>query len=504
MRKYLILLTIFSLLFQSTYSQTNVSGPYFTNQNWTLTGSPYNVIGDVQIPDGVTLTINPGVQINYSGDFEILIKGTLIANGTNALPINFSGSVDGYPMIMFKSTNLSNSQLTHTNFTGPKTAIQLAQESEFSQDVIKNSGTLYVKKMNLINSKIFTNGYLTTASLIIDSSEVSQSSIRGYIHCEPIEVKNSNIYNHSLIHSDFYNPGITIRKCNIDSSEFRYNNDYPNFIFHSNINNSYFNRYSGAIIYIEDCQITNTPLNFETAQLIKILRSSIYYDFVPSYSDSAMLKCSNLKFICSTIEGTGYGIAVLLYGGNNIIYNSSFKNNTIAIQNEYTNSLYIDSSNFLNNSLYNVKTYSTYAINARRNWWGYTDSISIASKIYDYYDNINYGKVFFSDWLYATHTAVYCPDDVILTIPENNEIYASKANIYPNPFINYTTIEFKNSNKENHNLTIYDYQGKMVRRINNIITDKIIIERKELANGLYFFKLNSDDKIIATGKLLIE
>lgn len=504
MKKYLILLTIFSLLLQFAYSQTNVSGPYFTNQNWTLAGSPYNVIGDVQIPDGVTLTINPGVQINYSGDFEILIKGTLIANGTNLFPINFLGNNGGYPMIMFKSTNLSNSQITHTNFTGNKIAIQLAQESEFNQDVIKNSGTLYVKKMNLINSKIFANGYQTTASLIIDSSEVSNSSIRGYIHCEPIEVKNSNIYNHSLIHSDYYNPGITIRTCNIDSSEFRYNNGAPNFIIQSNIHDSYFNRYSGPYINIEDCQITNTPLNFETAQLINILRSNIYYDFLPSYSDSAMLKCSNLKMICSTVEGTGYGIAVLLYGGDNIIYNSSFKNNTIAIHNEYINSLYLDSSNFINNTLYNVRTYSSYAINARRNWWGYTDSISIASKIYDYYDNINYGKVFFSDWLSSIHTPTYCPNEIITTIPEYDNNETLNIRIFPNPFNNYTTIEFDNTNKINHNLTIYDYQERMVRRVNNITTDKIIIERKELANGLYFFKLNTDENNIATGKLLIE
>ncbi len=504
MNKYLVVLTIFSLLFKFGYSQTNVSGPYFTNQNWNLAGSPYNVIGDVQIPDGVTLTINPGVQINYSSDFEILIKGTLIANGTDALPLNFSGNNGGYPMIMFKSTNLSNSQISHSNFTGTKIAIQLAQEYEYSQDLIKNTGILYIKKMNLTYSKIYTGGYQTNAALVIDSSEVSYSTIRSGVLNEPIEVKNSNIFNHSLIHSDYYNPGITIRKCNIDSSEFRYNNGAPNFIFQSNIHDSYFNRYSGAIIDIEDCQITNTPLNFETAQLIQILRSSIYYDFIPSFSDSAMLKCSNLKFICSTIEGTGYGVAVQLFGGNNIIHNSSFKNNTIAIQNEYVNSLNIDSSNFLNNSLYNVKNYCTYTVNARRNWWGSTDSITIASKIYDYYDNINYGKVIFSNWLNTTHTAVYCPDDILLTIPEKNEINAPKINIYPNPFNNYTTIEFENPNKKNHSLTIYDYQGKIVQNTNNITTDKIIIERKELSNGLYLFKLNTDEKIIATGKIIIK
>ena len=59
-------------------------------------------------------------------------------------------------------------------------------------------------------------------------------------------------------------------------------------------------------------------------------------------------------------------------------------------------------------------------------------------------------------------------------------------------------------NKKNHSLTIYDYQGKIVQNTNNITTDKIIIERKELSNGLYLFKLNTDEKIIATGKIIIK
>ena len=99
-----------------TFAQTNVSGPYFTNTVWNLSGSPYNLYGDVQIPDGVSLTIEPGVVINFNSDYEILIKGTLISNGTSSQPIKLNGNVSGKAMLMFKSTNLNNSKLSFIEF----------------------------------------------------------------------------------------------------------------------------------------------------------------------------------------------------------------------------------------------------------------------------------------------------------------------------------------------------------------------------------------------------
>jgi len=79
-----------------------------------------------------------------------------------------------------------------------------------------------------------------------------------------------------------------------------------------------------------------------------------------------------------------------------------------------------------------------------------------------------------------------------------------QINMYPNPLIDYTTIEFENSMHINHTLTIYNTQGRIVRSIHNITSGKVIVERKNLTAGLYFIRLRDENEILAIGKLAIE
>ncbi|MEJ2637865.1 MAG: Ig-like domain-containing protein, partial [Calditrichia bacterium] len=57
----------------------DVSGPQ--NGKWTIENSPYRVVGDIEVPRGQTLSIDPGVIVNYSGRYRILVSGTLLARG---------------------------------------------------------------------------------------------------------------------------------------------------------------------------------------------------------------------------------------------------------------------------------------------------------------------------------------------------------------------------------------------------------------------------------------
>ncbi len=40
--------------------------------------------------------------------------------------------------------------------------------------------------------------------------------------------------------------------------------------------------------------------------------------------------------------------------------------------------------------------------------------------------------------------------------------------------------------------------------IENIKNNKIVIDRKELQSGFYFYQLRNEEAIIATGKMMIE
>ncbi|MFC1731097.1 SBBP repeat-containing protein [candidate division KSB1 bacterium] len=76
--------------------------------------------------------------------------------------------------------------------------------------------------------------------------------------------------------------------------------------------------------------------------------------------------------------------------------------------------------------------------------------------------------------------------------------------VYPNPFNDLVHIEFDNQKAEKHVLDVYTTDGKLVLSINDITTGHVVIERKNLTGGMYFFRLWNNRQVVAAGKLIIE
>ena len=81
--------------FEVLRSATKVGGIIHSDTTWTLAESPYEITATVQIPAGVTLTIEPGVSVTGSiaGDM-FLLHGRIQAHGTADRRITLDGGGD--------------------------------------------------------------------------------------------------------------------------------------------------------------------------------------------------------------------------------------------------------------------------------------------------------------------------------------------------------------------------------------------------------------------------
>lgn len=73
------------------------------------------------------------------------------------------------------------------------------------------------------------------------------------------------------------------------------------------------------------------------------------------------------------------------------------------------------------------------------------------------------------------------------------ENFAGNVKVYPNPFSSKTTIEFFNPNNSNYKLSVYSISGKKVFELENITSEKIIMDKGNLHNGIYLIDLKADD-----------
>lgn len=180
-------------LFPVAAMATDVSGNINVSTVWTVAESPYDVLTDVTVIDGVTLTIEPGVQVRFSNassnDVELIVNGTLNAVGTAALPIRFEGAVttssnywEGIvtgPSAVF---NLQHAVIGNTDFglelnNTPPASITVRDVTleKFRSTAVTTtaaSGTLNLTRVAIRGTGVGTGMLTNGASLVITDSSI--------------------------------------------------------------------------------------------------------------------------------------------------------------------------------------------------------------------------------------------------------------------------------------------------------------------------------------------
>jgi parallel beta-helix repeat protein len=152
-----------------------VSGPVATNTVWRASDSPIGVLGNVVVNTNVTLTVQPGVDVEFLGSYIMQVYGILGAAGTSNNPIVFT-SGDEFPLagdwqgLYFIGTN------------GPAPSVVSNAVVEFAIQGINANGAW----LSIASSTIQYNSqygiYLSGSSPLIQGNTIQNNSSDG-IYC---------------------------------------------------------------------------------------------------------------------------------------------------------------------------------------------------------------------------------------------------------------------------------------------------------------------------------
>jgi hypothetical protein len=400
-------------------ASTNVKGGIYSNTTWTKANSPYIVTDTIVVFPGVTLTIQPGVTVEFANNVELEIRqATLIALGTSSDSIIFT-----------------------SNATFPTPGIY--------------SG-IYLDPGDTTKFSYCHFCYANTAI-----TDPINSTYASFTHCN----FNLNIYGIQYLSA----VGI------VDSCNFRNNTSAI---------------YWSATILIENCNAiknTNGITNSESTITDCIIDSNANIGFSCWVNGVCKLKNCEIKY-------NGIGV---IGGSHDSICSNLIEDNNIGIK-LGTNDIYLCNS-ICNNTKYNL--FDSIAINQslNHNYWCLTDSAKIQATIYDGYQNIHYGLVFFTP--FDTLPCKSVGDTTIITSLSAINENINFISIYPNPVTNELFINLHQAIDGILTLTNVFGQDVYSTKISGSDGSTQKINTSNLQQGVYFLKMESNGQIL-TKKVL--
>jgi len=453
----IILLTAFSLAVKA--QSTNVSGGIYSNTTWTLANSPYIVTDTVVVFPGVTLTIEPGVVVKFDDDVRLEIRqASIIAQGTVADSITFTSNAASPTAGIWSEILLNdcpNITFNHCSFRYATTAIR-------SYNVSVN-GILIVKNSNFNNNSYGIDRAGNNDEILVDTCNFNNNIIYG-------------------IGSDSQFGGI-INYCNFTFNQIGIQRFGDGANYSSIIKNCTLKQNNMGIFSLWRARVENCTINNNNQDGISDNAESTIINCIIDSNDIGVVLADSI--LNCEIKYNNIGISVL-HGGS--IIKNIIEDNNIGIKKFYGSQGSILCNKICNNTSYDFYYNVTQGSNISipNNYWCSTDSATIASHIYDGYDNINLGLVNFM------------PIDTLscYLITENPRNYFEpfSFNVYPNPAFDNLTLKFT-QNTPKATIKIYNLLGEL-KSTSMISHQEAKINISDLSNGLYILEAATENGIM--------
>ena len=80
----------------------------------------------------------------------------------------------------------------------------------------------------------------------------------------------------------------------------------------------------------------------------------------------------------------------------------------------------------------------------------------------------------------------------------------TSVTVFPNPFSETTTLKISGGKPGDYELKLFDVYGKVLLNEPIHNSSQFVIRRKNMSAGIYFYKVESADEVIAAGKIVVE
>lgn len=455
--KYPFAFFLFLLFPVFLFAQTSVPNLISSDQVWDMAGSPYYIGQNTLIEQNVKVTVKPGVTVKSTANYiKLMIDGEFQAIGTSDSTIFFDSIKITFnsDALDFNPNTMEGAFFNYCLFnTGGSPSIPCIETNTVSLRVINSS-------FENVYYALRTFGSSQSSSLI----EIFNCSLEGDDGSGSLVDISDNNANADIQDCSFFN-GRSVRiSCN--QIHFENNTAYR-------LSDVQFGMASSSRIA---CNSFNKVTNV--------------VELKPKTSTAG----KRVEFVNNTIDSA-----------KSTSYNDPFR--LYLLQPFNTDSLIIKNNNFLTDLSndhkvamkgYNSDPSSSVSVNIRDNYWGTTDSATIASYIKDYNDDITIKyEADFSSPLASMDTLCYQATGGG-TLGWNT--LENELKIYPNPatdklFLNY-------SNQSIKRVEIYNLLGELMQLDLESYEKQKALDISSFADGIYILKVQWEDGTTAQQRFI--
>lgn len=408
-QKFLIAAVLILSCFIQAQAQTQVSGGIYANTTWTLANSPYLMTGSVVVFPGVTLTIEPGVEVRVKenglagGQYYLESRGTINMVGQPGALITFRADTAVTTLGAWNGIVVKNSQggAINYDYVHISNAIYAVQYDAWIPDFI-----------DLHQSEFRYNTYAVNVGLEIRAEECS------FVHNQ-VAVYGWSIFNFTNCTFDSNGAALSIypSSLNIQNSQFTGNAiglflnsgiinglTVRNTVFDNNLMAIY--NANGGII--DSCTFIHNDEAIKTSTYLEV-KNSFFYENQTALEigfGTNVMDCEiNYNETGIALGPVSFGQPMPLIENNRICFNSDYN-----IDNRTDLNMFIPTNCFC-----------------------ITDSTEIEAKILDGYDDITKGLISYAIFDTTCSSIIaYVNKSPFTGINEGAS--AREATVFPNPF----------------------------------------------------------------------